>query len=384
MSIATLPQLEENREIEEHIDECSYCDSEIKDLKTAHSGDWGDILCSKCFKDLFYECCSCKSVYNTDDTCMKQKGKSKYCEDCFYDMFKECNCCSKTDKIDNMVEAESRYDYNYYCKGCLSKTTSLLLEYESTPLSLRGCTFNKIKYNRCFGIELEIDDDELNTYKICREKTNFGCYDDLGVGMEFYSPIMKGDLAYKQIKTICKNVGNPVITSDAGYHMHIDTRDLSRKEKWKHIRKIYYLYASIENYLYKIVDYSRTHNIYCEKHTLDDRERILKCRSKDELNSLMRCYSNGKFSGLNIDDWDSRRTIELRYHHGTADFDEVINWVNLNLGIFEFARQKSIKAIKEVLTFKDKDTEKQKLKKIIYRLTKSRKLSNFYAEKFKE
>lgn len=346
--------------------------------KIIYTDIWGE-YCRECYKKYFFKCSSCNLIYSEDS--LQKYGNNKYCEDCFHEKYFECEYCIKIKDINKKVEVDT---WTNACEDCMMNGKSFIMEYDSKPLSLRGCTFDKIKHKRCFGIELEIDDDNINCYKMCRQKTHFGCYDDcLDGGMEFYSPILKGDIGYNQIKAFCRNIGKPIISSQAGFHIHIDTRDLSRNNQWKKIRKIYYLFTSIEQYIFSIVDYSRRENTYCERHYLHSVEDILRCRTKEEMNGLMCDYGSGKFSGLHIDDWDCRRTIELRYHHGTANFDDVINWVNLNLGIFEFARKSSIKKIKEVLKFDKKDTEEQRLKKIIYRITKSRKLVNFYVKKYK-
>lgn len=366
--------------VEEHLIEkentlitCLGCNKGFEEAKVEEIK--GDTYCSECKGKLFKKCVECNNTVAVEYSRISDCSGDRYCQTCFDDRFIWCENC------DSEIYREDSHDGGY-CESCYEDREGHEA-YESKPFSLDNNTFLKIKSERCYGIELEIPDDDINTDDMCGDKTHFGCYDDLGIGMEFYSPIMQGDLGYKEIRKFCDNIGYPKMDKIAGYHMHIDTRDIAKNNDWEAIQRIWYLYANIEPLIFQLVSKSRRNNSYCEKLPIrgKDIDKILECESKTALNRLMNTYHLHRTNGLGITSWSGRKTIELRYHQATSNFYKVVNWIRLNLYLFDFAINASINGIKELLNFED-ETDLEKIQYIIKTITNSDYLTKFYTERY--
>jgi hypothetical protein len=243
-------------------------------------------------------------------------------------------------------------------------------------------TFDKLKEKYRFGIELEIDDDDLPYYDI-ENDTVFGCKDDgsLDKGSEFYSPIMQGDKGYNAIEKFCHCVRNKKVSTKAGFHLHIGSENFGIRN----ITKIWMLYRIIEKYIFLILPESRRENNYCKKSKMDI-DAISGIKSESEFSTLWNSHDNengSRYFGLNLTALETHSTIELRYHSGTVNFDKVINWIKFNFALIEFACDSSMERIKSLQRITDKKESKETIFKMLLDvIVKDDDVKKFYIERF--
>jgi hypothetical protein len=51
-------------------------------------------------------------------------------------------------------------------------------------------------------------------------------------------------------------------------------------------------------------------------------------------------YNQSRYTGFNLHSLYYRGTIELRHHSGTINAQKIINWINLNLAILDYASKR--------------------------------------------
>lgn len=299
-----------------------------------------DFYCEHCHADEFSFCSSCENYFPVEE--VRVFDNQAYCDNCFFEHCDICDDCGEYMSHDNRCYVDG--SDSVYCDNCIDEHQAKVNEFDSQPVRLEGNTFKLITSKRCFGIELEIDVNDL-PYKEIEIRTCFGSkYDgSIDEGKEFYSPILQGDIGYLEVKKFCDVVGLHHISSKAGFHLHIDARDMTYKE----IRRVWLTYRIIEVYIFLILPHSRRQNSYCKKSQMPIAD-IKKIKSQADFIRLWRSEKNSngiRYLGLNLSAYFDHKTIELRYHSGTSDFEKIINWIKLNLAIVDFALKRSVRKI---------------------------------------
>ena len=143
------------------------------------------------------------------------------------------------------------------------------------------------------------------------------------------------------------------------------------------------MYAIVEPLIYKIIHPYRKTCTWCNSLYYGiDVDRVLRCNNSRSFSDLV--SSQDKRRGFHVRGWNTRGTIELRYHEVTSDFKTIINWIKFNLGLFEFAEKHTLKEIEQF----SKDLKlirgnEKRLKFALKTVFKGNtKISNFYLNRF--
>lgn len=374
---AVLEDLKNIQTSDNHTD-CERCNESIDLSKDTYKNSHYRFYCNSCSHVLFKNCAECNEITSTYFQDGRMFNNDTFCNDCFWDNFKICSSCDGTIETDN-----AQYDDHsdgHYCEQCYNELDRLQ-EFECKKLDLKGNTFIKLRNKRCFGIELEVDNKDINYGKV-EDTTCFGCkYDgSLNVGGEIYSPILQGDKGYAEVKKVCDILKNLEVSRDSGYHLHIDSRDLD----WRDIKKVWLTCRILEPLLLHILPESRRGNSYCKqsRHNIKD---ILNIKNREELSDLW--YGGDdtydtRYRGLNIHAWFVHNTVELRYHTGTVKFDEVMNWIKMNLAIFQFALSNDIETIIKLLDYNRCKTNYTIIRKIFNKVVQNKTIWKYYKVRY--
>lgn len=344
-------------------------DDILKNLKNKY----GKIICDDC-KDNYIFCDDCSDVLNKDDDGYYNDNSNRICEAC-YDNYIYCESCDNTIHVDNSEYYEGRYycqecfnqkyvychecntviemtyayysdrTEEYYCEHCYPSNSDYE-EFNATSINLMNNTFNTIKSTRKFGIELELSYDDID-YSSISNYTCFGSKEDCSIntGAELYSPILQGDKGYNEIKKLCEIIENYDNDDSAGCHLHIDfTNEINNS---KALRNVYYLYLRIENIIYKVINPDRINSTYSKPSKVLATD-IYDTESYNDIINLYNNKNKSRYYGINLGALNRYNTIELRYREGLNKFDDIINWIKLNLYLFDYALKNDIVKLKNI------------------------------------
>jgi len=321
---------------------CKNCNDVIPQDESYYHDN--SIYCQDCYDDNFCNCASCDNVIKINDS--ENVDSEYYCQDCYNENFITCYNCSDVIPIDNSYYSERNEEY--YCQDCYNQCDDEISCFDSTRINLENNTFKDITSQLKFGIELEIAYDEID-YNEIENNTCFGSVEDGSInrGSEIVSPILQGDKGYNEIKKLCAIIENYDTDSSTGFHMHIDSSTF--KDNFSKMQKVWYMYNRIDSILYKLIHPNRKLNTYCEP-SKNLNNAIYNLNTLDELHELRRDEYNERYVGFNLCALSKHGTIELRYKEGTTKFKDIINWIQLNLAIFDYALSHDIDTIKKFTT----------------------------------
>jgi len=125
-----------------------------------------------------------------------------------------------------------------------------------------------------------------------------------------------------------------------GLHVHLDCRNRSQVT-------LFYNMVKCQDLLFKLVDPSRTGNKFC-----------LKQRSP-----IWEKANTGHYAAINKGSYLKHKTIEIRMHHGTTNYNEIILWVKLLIKIANYNKHfKDINSVDRISKILKLDNNlKQKL-----------------------
>lgn len=127
----------------------------------------------------------------------------------------------------------------------------------------------------------------------------------------------------------------PILSERTSLHIHVDVRDM----KIEQINKLIILYSIFEKIFFKWSLPERYYNNYCRPISLhkDIKERLSKvlhlnsgCSSPGE---HFKFAQANKYDGINIKPITSLGSVEFRIFRGTYDINDIIDWINLLLGM---------------------------------------------------
>jgi len=318
-----------------------------------HSTDTG-CYCDDCISEHYTECNDCSTLVDNNDILYAECDNEHYCQDCYYERFSCCDDCGEDYYRDDILYHEG--NECYYCEHCYNEHSHDDMDYfNSKDIDLSDNTFNHIPSKIKFGIELEVDDSDIDT-NLIEQNTHFGCTDDgsLSQGYEFVSPILQGDKGYNDIKELCKVIKGKNVSSSTGYHLHLDGRDLKAVD----IRKIWKMYYFIEDIIFRMLPDTRYRNNYCKRVSVNT-DSINDCITIDKIREhwyrgdySSSKYHHSRYHGLNLHAYFYQSTIEIRYHTGTTNFNKIVQWIKLHQSIMEYAinhKESSIDMIGKML-----------------------------------
>lgn len=266
-------------------------------------------------------------IHTDNATCI---NGDYYTEAAVDELFTSCEGCGEYVDCDNALYSE---DYSY-CESCYpGDSANKDINWKDMGEDIDGTTFDDCISHRRYGVEIECIDASDSSYS---NNTAFQSKYDSSVasgGCEFVSPILCGDKGFEELRKMCKILSsNYADTNDScGLHIHIDLTDFDDSD----LARLFYFVQLLEPIARKFVPNSRNRNEFCN--------------SSIEGMDFETKYENGFFKGLqrysayNFQSYNFRKTLEIRLHQGTIDYDEIRNWVSLHLAIVDYVkRRKSV------------------------------------------
>ncbi len=255
------------------------------------------------------------------------------CKSCYKKSYTKCVDCG--DKIHkNRTFEEDR--------GPCCETCALKLDYSSYE-TYYGDTYDTIKSERCFGLEVEThrckNYADLEYHDAWRAK-----YEDTVDGKEFASAILCGDKGLEAIDDLCKvaKVNSWEVNDTCGLHIHVDLT----KESVKSLRRIAFAYEYTRYVWKELVSKERQDNTWCSSGEFDFDARKLK--TKKDWREL--AYDTNRYSWVNWCAYNRFGSLEIRSHEGTVDDVAIKNWTKAHLSFVDWAVKHSISKIEETFS----------------------------------
>ena len=409
---------------------CKCCNKDFNKMSTRFHYVNDDPICHDCFVENYFTCGHCYKMKSNVEMSMQELNASHtpYCKDCVSNSIRACEHCGG--EINILVDPcrsgnngqyfhihcrdlygycddcghwglkedlwQSPVSHRQYCSVCQEEGRDEIYlrncsDFCSERLDLSNNTFKHLRDKRCFGIELECNDENLPYDKV-RAETKFGSVHDgsLDCGSEFVSPILQGDKGYNQVKAICDVLKHANVGGCTGYHVHLD----ARKIDYLVAKKIWALYTVFEDVLFSILPQSRQENSYCRSSILDVSSSYFQAiNSYEELEEYWYehhdCdedwndhYNSSRYSGCNLHSYFNQRTIEIRYHSGTTNFEKIMNWVKINQAIFRYAEAHTLQEILDLRNFGNCKTNYGIIRRLFKEVVKSETLWKYYKTRF--
>jgi len=329
---------------------CDICESYVQSSTRIDNQD----ICEECFESHTVKCDDCGKI----TTNWEELYNSEVCKNC-YDCYQKCEACDTV-----CADSVERSNGEYLCDSCYDDTyTNCNSCGDSIPYIntnddgyCSNCCnhFEIIEFPQNFLPSMRKYGIELETNIVCSVADKWRKHPDTSIdGNEFVSPIFKGD-ASKSVEEMCtkinthsKSWGFTPINSKCGFHIHIESSDLSEDELFRFFK----LCVRIEKWSYSIVSQSRqlahpNGKYYCQpikqfniaKNWEDLNNKVYGTTSLSILNSKKQeKYSPHKYYWLNIHSHNYRGTLEIRHHQGTTNPQKIMNWVILWLSVLEYS-----------------------------------------------
>jgi len=348
---------------------CTNCSVDL-DVDTQVVDDSGEVYCSDCYEETYFECSECSSETHWDEHHSAPNGTDGFCSDCFD------NLCVRCEECDHLEWEENSYHSDrsgmLLCDDCFSEE-----EYESnkspdwsvlsnnyvkdntdfvTPDKdhYTNDSFSLIKSKRYQGIEIETNySNEIGRseiydtleWSIAKSRKNREGMPKLSVvhdgsvtdgdnpyGNEVVVSPRRGDILYKDMKTISKTLKeqSAYISRKCGYHLHIDSRDYD----WQHCLVLVLMTKLIEPHIYSWLPSSRRTSDWCrpvsqsisDLRWITDRDSFIEYYY-DSDNFSSDKYNDKRYHGLNLHShFQANQGVEFRYHSGTLNPDKMLHW----------------------------------------------------------
>lgn len=288
-------------------------------------------LCEACYSDNYFSCCGCDNIFHNDD--------GYYCETCEDTRCRECRCTHE--------------DMPFR-------------DWDSTPLVGDKDKAIVIKNDRLVGIEIEAvngmsaDLDEMLDESI-------GIADDGSLRGDTVVEIQTPPASSSELERIVDNACSSlrknswVVNDTCGLHVHIDTKDIQHDEK--KLRHLFLTYRAIEDIIYAMLPANRRSNMYCKslEDVATDSEfsgMLRKINSRERKMIQKKWYKDGgggrdtRYHGLNLHSLLVDGHVEMRYHEGTIDKEDILSWIKFHLSIIDWImssrfNHRTIKAIQK-------------------------------------
>lgn len=326
--------------------ECADCSELLHtDNDACYNNDSGEPICEGCSESYCYDELTDETIsidnavmathiarygqieittHSDNATCI---NGDYYTENARDDLFISCEGCGEYIDREEVFYTE---DY-CYCDGCYPGDESNGdINWKSMGDDIDGITFNDCTSTRRYGVEIECinaSDSSHNNDTVFESKYD-GSLDYSGC--EFVSPVLQGDEGFEELRKMCKILSYQCagIDNSCGLHIHIDLSDFNEVE----LSRLFYFIQKLEPISRKFVAKNRTRNSFCDTSLAG-----LDFKTK---------YKNGFFQGLerysayNFSSYNHHKTLEIRLHQGTIDYDDIRNWISLHLAIVDYVKRR--------------------------------------------
>lgn len=170
-----------------------------------------------------------------------------------------------------------------------------------------------------------------------------GSLGDIDRGIEFVSPILRGEDGLAQIEKVCRALTDfgCTVSKKCGLHVHVGVIGNPAIDFFKNIVR---LYSVFEPVLDSMLPASRrgSANTYCRSMTSASAAAIAAARDFQTLRQVATASApssnHSRYFKLNLEAYARHRTIEFRQHSGTLDANKARRWTVLCLRMIATAR----------------------------------------------
>jgi len=117
------------------------------------------------------------------------------------------------------------------------------------------------------------------------------------------------------------------VNKSCGMHIHLDARHLTSRE----VKKIGQRFAKALPVMLAMVPTTRRNNTYCKASVSD--------------------LKGGRYYAVNLTSFNKYKTVEIRLHSSTTDFEKIMNWANLIQAISTSEIKKECNSVNELTDF---------------------------------
>ena len=169
-----------------------------------------------------------------------------------------------------------------------------------------------------------------------------GSLNDYSRGVEFVSPILKGDDGLKQVDAVCRALTDfgCTVSKRCGFHVHVGVGYGPSVDFYKNLVKLYALYEPVIDSLMPMSRRGNT-NQFCRSHVAANLSALASATSLEQVTvAATNLRSNGgrRFFKLNLDAYARHKTVEFRQHSGTVDSPKALRWTVLCLRMVHAAK----------------------------------------------
>lgn len=315
--------------VEEHTFTCEDCHN-VFWVFEEHELD-GNPHCQSCYEYAVVHCNHCNTELHRDNPENRHTEYAVYCSNrCFNRCAFFCGGCGDSFEIDDGYEFEGER-YCGYCIEEIDRNASANTYYtdETKNFSTRGYTI---------GIELEVYPEGTVPSMPVELTKYFGVKPDGSLssnGVEYVSVPTNNDNAYEIINGISDFLisNNFRVNTDCGFHLHIGGDKISNSVNRQ---KIMIGALIFKDCLFNMLPPSRQNNTYCDKTRLPLNSLLF---TKKAQNNPEEIYNNYccRYEFLNYRAFDRHGTLENRAHQGTINSKKILNWIEINTRLFDFA-----------------------------------------------
>lgn len=167
-----------------------------------------------------------------------------------------------------------------------------------------------------------------------------GSLGDYSRGVEFVSPILRGETGLQQIEIVCKALSDLgcTVNKRCGFHVHVGAEG-KRIDFFKNLVKLYSVYEPVID---SLMPRSRraSMNMYCRSMTAANPQRVDAATNLDQvITAATGQRGENRFYKLNLTAFRRHRTVEFRQHSGTLDSVKARNWTVFCLRMVEAAQR---------------------------------------------
>ncbi len=379
---------EAEAEVDEDL-ECPECHEHADSCSCDHCTDCGEpcgVACERCGHcDDHCGCSHCdrcgEPVESTCEHCNRCESccHCVHCEGCseaVESTCERCNCCGdccECDHCDNCCDpVGSTCEHCNRCESCCNCTDSNVKFADRKIKFVAGTEFVANPSKRYIAAELEFAgcDDFGRIDEVCKQ-WSVSVVEDGSLpeeGFELNTTPASGDKWVEMIGDVCEGLDDDgaVVTSDCGYHVHVDARDYD----FAALQRLIEVYALIEDALFSCVPPRRRNNQYCtpcgrkflecSQNGTDPEDKVVKAtygKHADKGTMAEQRYhkyptgvGRTRYSALNLHSWNFRGTLECRLHHGTKNARNIANWGILWAAIVDWAKGRSVDELPKTAT----------------------------------
>lgn len=337
--------------------QCDNCGKTKEKTYITNLKDTNDTYCSPCLVEKeAHQCRECKNYFSlTYDMHEVNEGSFLVCFDCVK-QYLECAECGEIFSS-SYIHPCLRCEGDLVCDSCRGDHVEFSHEASEREYgqSIRGTSKGSfIDSPLLVGVEIEVEDISNCTKTVSAVVPQAcGIHEDSSLcdGVEIVTPPRSLDLLEGMLQKTCRglhSLKHLTVSDSCGLHIHMDANDI--RSDMKVLTNVMLTYYYIEDLILMTQPNERRLSTYAVKlkrifneWDLTNTKAIDVTYYKDHKSSCEnRKTQHGdgsRYYGVNLHSVFYRGTLEIRYHEGTMDYRDIIHWIDLNLSIFEYAKE---------------------------------------------